>query len=385
MRTKAILLTIGMLLLVAISHAATYVVNVKSDLNVRTQPAKSGSVAGKLANGDEVEVVSIDGDWAEIEFNGAHCYVSSRYLTAKEEAASADSADSKKAENHDTATKWIYGLLIACALVLWSGGVIRSDGDSDQESKDFSYKLSAGAYVVFCALLIYSVTTGLLPNVVDNRWTGGWLNGWVWAALNSCILAFCASQVFNTNTVLVCRLARYGVEYDPEAYKRVNCHFWFWFIPIAAVFAFVGLFFPLLWFVPIVWLIWVMVKNFRIMWPHWVAALGMMCCGILSCIVVGMLIYVFFQTLILSLLAVIAFVAFLKATPQIAAEALKADSTPTPELEPSPDPDAEYTNVLEDDWSRIKTKNYNLSGTEQIDKYGDIYKKGDDGKFRKKI
>lgn len=57
-----------------------YQVNVSTSLNVRNTPDNSGTIIGKLDNGQIVKVISITNGWARIDYNGKTGYVSYRYL-----------------------------------------------------------------------------------------------------------------------------------------------------------------------------------------------------------------------------------------------------------------------------------------------------------------
>lgn len=54
-----------------------------TDVNVRTEPSTSGSIAGMLDMGNAVHRIGIVEDWSQIEYNGQICYVSSQFLSAE--------------------------------------------------------------------------------------------------------------------------------------------------------------------------------------------------------------------------------------------------------------------------------------------------------------
>ncbi|MGF2617972.1 SH3 domain-containing protein [Rossellomorea vietnamensis] len=51
-----------------------------SSLNVRTAPTTASAIAGRLYKGDTVNVLSIDGYWAAIQYNGQKAFVHKTYL-----------------------------------------------------------------------------------------------------------------------------------------------------------------------------------------------------------------------------------------------------------------------------------------------------------------
>lgn len=64
------------------STAGIYdVINVSTTLNVRSGPAYSASIVGKLSNGDRVVVRGTYGGWAAIEYDSAVCWVHTDYLS----------------------------------------------------------------------------------------------------------------------------------------------------------------------------------------------------------------------------------------------------------------------------------------------------------------
>lgn len=60
------------------------VINVSTTLNVRSGPAYSASIVGKLQNGDIVVVRGTYGGWAAVEFDSAVCWVHTDYLSYAE-------------------------------------------------------------------------------------------------------------------------------------------------------------------------------------------------------------------------------------------------------------------------------------------------------------
>lgn len=67
-------------------------VNVKTRLNVRTGPW--GKIIGKLYDGDKLKIVSKEGDWLKIEYNGGYAYVHSNYVEVGNERAASNSGNS---------------------------------------------------------------------------------------------------------------------------------------------------------------------------------------------------------------------------------------------------------------------------------------------------
>lgn len=78
---KTLTLSLTFLLLIVAVFAQTKYVNV-STLNLRSSPTtSSNNVLLQLKQGTAVEIISVDGDWAEVECNGITGYVFNKYLT----------------------------------------------------------------------------------------------------------------------------------------------------------------------------------------------------------------------------------------------------------------------------------------------------------------
>jgi len=72
---------------------ATEAVNIRSS-------SSNGEIIGGLDEGDQISVIRIDGDWAQVNYNGQTAYVFAEYLTAPEE--SAESVESEESEGSET-------------------------------------------------------------------------------------------------------------------------------------------------------------------------------------------------------------------------------------------------------------------------------------------
>lgn len=59
----------------------TYYCTARSNLNIRKEPNANAAVLGVLKPRQSVEVYSVNGDWATIEYNGSKAYVSSKYIS----------------------------------------------------------------------------------------------------------------------------------------------------------------------------------------------------------------------------------------------------------------------------------------------------------------
>ena len=67
--------------------ATNYVVQVNTELNVRSEPNADAMCVGKLRNGTQVDVTAISDGWAVIDYNGNTCYVTAKYLVSSGQGA----------------------------------------------------------------------------------------------------------------------------------------------------------------------------------------------------------------------------------------------------------------------------------------------------------
>ena len=96
---RSILLFIAVMMAVMLS-AKTYQVTA-SKLNVRNAP-ETGAVVGSLAQGAEVEVVSIKNGWAEIKYKGKTAYISAKYITPVKKTETKKDSSKKETVQKDT-------------------------------------------------------------------------------------------------------------------------------------------------------------------------------------------------------------------------------------------------------------------------------------------
>lgn len=75
--------------------ATNYVVQVNTELNVRSKPKADAMFVGKLRNGTQVDVTTISEGWAAIDYNGNICYVTAKYLVPSGQGTPATSSTKK--------------------------------------------------------------------------------------------------------------------------------------------------------------------------------------------------------------------------------------------------------------------------------------------------
>ncbi|HYF67819.1 MAG TPA: NERD domain-containing protein [Ohtaekwangia sp.] len=118
MRIKLILLATLLAVSPIISFATDYYITT-SDLNIRTGPGTKYHVSFTLQKGDEVELLSKEGDWYKIKHLGQTGYVSSKYLKFYR-------TGSETKSNRDSIRRIVNNLLVAAyvGLTLFIGFII---------------------------------------------------------------------------------------------------------------------------------------------------------------------------------------------------------------------------------------------------------------------
>ena len=110
--------------------ADSYRVTASGGLNVRASANQNSEVLGKLSQDDVVDVISMEGGWANINYSGGQGYVSTQYLAAVTDAGEAGVSaeedswdltswlfDSEGESTWFTVLKWIVFIVIAIVLI----------------------------------------------------------------------------------------------------------------------------------------------------------------------------------------------------------------------------------------------------------------------------
>ena len=87
--------------------ATNYVVQVNTELNVRSKPKADAPCVGKLCNGTQVDVTAISDGWAAIDYNGNTCYVTAKYLVPSGQGAPTASSAKKSGTPTWKIVMWI--------------------------------------------------------------------------------------------------------------------------------------------------------------------------------------------------------------------------------------------------------------------------------------
>ena len=93
-------------LLMSVSYATTATV-ITETLRLRKAPTTDSNILRNLDAGDKVEVISKEGDWYKISFDGKEGYIAAEYVKLDGEVSSTNKNDNKddKKENNTTSNK----------------------------------------------------------------------------------------------------------------------------------------------------------------------------------------------------------------------------------------------------------------------------------------
>ncbi len=293
------LLLVILLLQTVCVNAVDYEVDVKTELNVRASASANGTLIDKLPDGTVLrDVVMLDNGWAEITHNGNKGYVKADYLMPLVDAVDelAD-ADGESFPESLLSLKVCFIILIVLAALNWAVDQAMEWGEG--------FGIRCTLFLLQCGMVLLLYYCYDFDDVVNNRWTDGWLDGYAMAFLNSILLAATCILTYNSFIDVSASIVKRSLG-SLDNVGKVNVSFFIWIVPVAIV-CFIGgmLFMPLsmlLWLVPIVLLIWKVVQNIRILSPHYFLAILITLFGLLTTWVMALLIYTCFEMLIIGCL-----------------------------------------------------------------------------------
>lgn len=362
-------------------HAERYVVTANSFLNVRSAAEKSAPAIGKVYSGDTLDIKSVEGEWASITYKGTDGYVSSNYIKPVREDNT--SVQAEKKEESYLLTKIAYGAIVCFSIACFAfKSIRREEGPNDKDLKQ-----TILYFTLLSLSLILSYFFCDIELVVNNQWTGGWLNGYFLAFINSCVMTLATAQVFRSYQTIAYDVARQFAGLDDEQLKKLHVNTYLFLAPFTVVCALLSVLFAPIIFIPIAVFIFVTYKNYKLVKPNLWLPLVIMLLGFYTCFVMGVAILVFIKMLVFGVLAIVLFLGFMKALPSAVSEAVKESNRQEArsQQQESNQAEDEFTNVLKDGYgNEVETKDYDWSGT-QIDKWGTQYEKQEDGSYKKKI
>ena len=161
-------------LLMSVSYAATATV-ITETLRLRKAPTTDSNILRNLDAGDKVEVISKEGDWYKISFDGKEGYIAAEYVKLDGEVSSTNKNDNKddKKDNNTTSNK---------------------NENNDKDSNEIKLKANTNIYIlpVLISSPIDTIEKETSIDVIEtvNNWTNIEVNGMTGWVLNKYIKNF---------------------------------------------------------------------------------------------------------------------------------------------------------------------------------------------------
>lgn len=141
--------------------ATNYVVQVNTELNVRSEPNADAMCVGKLRNGTQVDVTAISDGWAVIDYNGNTCYVTAKYLVSSAQGAPIPPSAEKSGTSTWKIIMWIVLGILGIVIFKYAFAIL---------IRAISMGLAfGGIMLLICLLLDYLdiIESGSVPKVSE--------------------------------------------------------------------------------------------------------------------------------------------------------------------------------------------------------------------------
>jgi uncharacterized protein YraI len=125
--------------------ATNYVVQVNTELNVRSKPKADAMCVGKLCNGTQVDVTTISEGWAAIDYNGNICYVTAKYLVPSGQGTPATSSTKKSATPTWKIVMWVVLCILGIVIFKYAFAILM---------KAITMGLALGGVTILICLLL---------------------------------------------------------------------------------------------------------------------------------------------------------------------------------------------------------------------------------------
>lgn len=178
-----------------------YKVTAKSSLNVRSHATINGHIIGKLHTNEQIEVLSINNEWAKIKYNGNTAYINTRYIKPINQESSKSQVNIKRKKNkirtvdierylcyfeveNTNDTEWMTYVLLALSILLW---LFRKIVRKEKKLNGGTYWLS---YIIFLATMIFEILYIALNGKYTTWFCDPQMVGWILTIINFCLFAF---------------------------------------------------------------------------------------------------------------------------------------------------------------------------------------------------
>lgn len=359
------------------------VINVKEFANIRQEPSQGADIVGQVALDQTVVVLdSLSNPWLHVDYLGQTGYINKKYLAeevAQEPVPVVRKYDRgvKNALGQFISLKYFFIILIILCFVNWSFTLV----------PEIPYTRRLWVWLLMNGWLVLMFCTHDIQLLVNNHWTGGWLNGYVVAVLNA--LIFAAIFVLEYNTYASVTHALREALLDEESAKKFHPLNYLGLIVLTVISLFLALVvgpWTVLFFF---WFLYKTVRMVRLFKPKYLYGLAVVfiaMCTVAACVI---LFYTFIKMLVIGILAVWAAMAVPKVLAQGVSSAVDnalKPSEPEPVSEPEPDTDLTGRSVKMDDseGNRFNATSLNSDASHLKDENGVEWDRKFDGSYRKR-
>lgn len=359
------------------------VVNVKEFANIRLEPRRGAEVVGQVALDQTVVVLdSISQPWMHVDYQGQTGYINTKYLVeevAQEPVPVVRRYDRgvKNALGQFISLKYFFIILIILCFVNWSFTLV----------PEIPYKRRLWVWLLMNGWLLLMFCTHDIQLLVNNHWTGGWLNGYVVAVLNA--LVFAAIFVLEYNTYASVTHALKDALLDEESAKKFHPLNYLGLIVLTVISIFLAFVvgpWTLLFFF---WFLYKTVRMVRLFKPKYLYGLVVVFIAMFTVAACAILFYTFIKMLVIGILAVYAAMA----APKLLAHgvssavdnALKpSEPEPVSESEPNTDLTGCPIELDDSDGNRLNARSLNSDASHLKDENGVEWDRKFDGSYRKR-
>lgn len=323
-----------------IVHAqeSQYEVDVETTLNARAEPNSNAQVLFTIPNGTVVVPTSVENGWAKVTVDGQTGYISTKFIRQIDNKGN----ESNKVEEPWSFRKWFesivslkfcYILIIILLIVNWVFTVA--------VPRNEYLEARCWSFIAMLCIMLLTYFGQDMKDLVNHYWTGGWLDGYFLAFLNSIVLSASVVQLYNSFVGCSCAAAKKAIEGTDVKFRQLSIDFYFWFFPLA-VLCFLAVMLcadylsnpwdTIVSAVIILTLIYFLIKktivNYKLMWPHYWIATFIPLAGFATLICIILMIYVSIVMLLLGIVVCAFFMGALRAAPEAIGKAMTAETTP---------------------------------------------------------
>lgn len=219
-----ILLFLFCFLSIGLAQEKQYEVDVKTALNAREFP--NAKVLFTIPNGTIVVPINIEDGWAKVTMNGQTGYISEKYIREivvqeQETAEVKEEWRFRRWFGNIISLKLCYTAIIILLILNWCFTIAIPRNER--------LGTRCGLYIALLCVILLTYFGHDMGNLVNHRWTGGWLNGYFLAFVNAIVLSASVVQLYNSFVGCSAAAAKKAIEGTDIKFKQLNIDFFFGF------------------------------------------------------------------------------------------------------------------------------------------------------------